>query len=140
MVLASSYSEYYDGWDGTSVMVQEGLFTTQLIIGDDYLTTNTRQLEWVVSKPINADVGDFTCKFRIYQTIRGKAYSFEVEGTIAELGLNWTLSFSIPSLGVAAGLVAGKYNWSVVLSSDTSQITTTISSIRSTQVELLENQ
>lgn len=101
------------------MIVTNGLIS-ELIIGDDYLTFNERQLAWTVDKPANFDVSGARTFFGAKIEANQK---FVIEGLIDDNGDTLTLTFEI-NRTVTALLQPGNYDWSVAIhDADGRQIT-----------------
>lgn len=84
---------------------------TEIIIGDDYLTTHNRALVWTVDKPLNFDVAGASCWFG------GKFEACQkwlVSGSIDDNGDTLTLTFELPKAKTKL-LTPGNYDWSVAI-------------------------
>jgi hypothetical protein len=90
-----------------------GQITGPLFIGDDYLNANGRAFAWTVALPTGYVAATSTCKFGMaYQDDSG-SYSFNLSGTVVDVGSgNVTLRFDVPK-ATTSTLGAGWYRWSV---------------------------
>jgi hypothetical protein len=104
-------------------VTSSGQITSPLVIGDDYLNSNGRAFSWTVALPTGYVVGTSTCKFGMrYEDSQG-INSFIATGTVVDAGAgNVTLRFDV-SKSTTQDLRPGWYDWSVEISSATSEIT-----------------
>lgn len=97
---------------------------SEIIIGDDYLSTHNRALVWTVDKPSGFNATDAKCWFG------GKfegCQKWLVEGSITDNGTTLTLTFELPKAKTAL-LSPGNYDWSVAIHDATGNEITTVKS------------
>ncbi len=110
-MVASSYAEYYGGGT-TAGVIQNGAKTGEivipLIIGDDYLESNNRSLDWIVAIPSGTTVAGSTCRLTFVKA--AGCYSFDIvfTGTVTLTGSDATLSFDMPSADTST-VIEGEY-------------------------------
>jgi hypothetical protein len=80
-----------------------------LIIGDDYLAANNRDLKWIVPKVTGFVTATCTCRFGL-RSINGHD-RFVVTGTVTDHDdTNWQISFDLPKVETL-GFKPGPYNY-----------------------------
>lgn len=94
-----------------------GQFATDLIIGDDYLAANGREIYWTFTKPTGTTIASSTCKlgFKRVVVVDGVSTTYElvVTGTVTDAGSgNVKCSFDITKTQ-SAKLTEGDYDWSL---------------------------
>jgi hypothetical protein len=128
---------------GVSVTVTQPVSTDgnliyPIIIGDDYLASNSRAFTWDIPAITGFVVGTSTCKFGGEYVGKTATYTWSVNGTVADLGTGyWRLSFDVAKT-VTADLLPAYYVWSVEI---TNAGGTEITRVRSGKtVQLVEKQ
>lgn len=103
----------------TIPVTDQGQITGPLYIGDDYLTANGRQFDWTVALPSAFVSATSTCRFGMTFEDETGVASFNVVGTVADVGSgNVRLRFELLK-ETTSTLKAGFYRWSVEIASAT---------------------
>jgi hypothetical protein len=94
-----------------------GKLEKPVIIGDDYLAANGRAFTWTISAISGITPATATVRFAGKSRVTA-SNTFAVSGTVTDLGTGkWTLSCDM-SRTVSGLLVAGGYDWSVEITSN----------------------
>lgn len=113
-------SEYYGGATAEFSIVSNGQIDSPIVIGDDYLSANSRAFEFTITAIAGMSFGSAACKFGVFHSRKG---SFSVSGTVTDAGDDeWLLSFDVPKEKTAL-LEPGEFDWSVEISQGASEIT-----------------
>lgn len=113
---------------GVSVTVTQPVSTDgnliyPIVIGDDYLATNSRAFVWDIPAITGFVVGSCTCKFGGKYHAKDTDYAWLVTGTVTDLGTGkWRLSFDVAKT-VTASLTPAYYVWSVEIAYGGTEIT-----------------
>lgn len=130
---------YYGGGGGGSVVLAGGNLP-DIIIGDDYSTSNGRPFEWTVDLPTGATIGGATCFFggEHKDPHLGLTNKWLVQGTVraAALETQAIISFNLR----LEGLIPGQYNWSAEIRNDSGLQSTRVMSKKTRRVTLVEKQ
>ena len=93
----------------SSPVAPTGTINGPLIIGDDYLTANSRAFIWDVAAVTGLSAATATCSFGGDRNGTG----WLVSGSVTDLGSSiWRLTFDLPRSSTSA-LEPGYYSWSV---------------------------
>jgi hypothetical protein len=97
----------------TSIPVTaQGQITGPLYIGDDYLTANGRSFDWIMALPTGFVATTATCKFGMAYEDETGVSTFNVSGTVTDVGSgNVRLRFELPR-ATTGTLKAGFHRWS----------------------------
>ncbi len=111
-----------------------------MYIGDDYLTANGRQFDWTVALPSGFVAATATCKFGMAYEDETGASTFNVAGTVTDVGSgNVRLRFEVPK-ATTGTLKAGFYRWSVEIASASGEEITRVAYADRKLVEWREKQ
>jgi hypothetical protein len=96
-------------YTATSLVNADGSINGPIIIGDDYLHTNSRSFQWTIPAISGFTLGACTCFFGG----QFKTHSFLVQGTVVDAtGGNWFLRFDVRR-DDTEDLQPGMYRYSV---------------------------
>jgi hypothetical protein len=110
-----------------------------LIIGDDYLASNNRALEWSFDAIV-----DFTTsavgKLGMVNSENATETYLNSTGVVSEISAGvWKVSFDIPATALTS-LTPGYYDWSVSIEEDSVAVTIVRNRQNKTRVKLIEKQ